>query len=150
MALAGSNAGMRLIAQCSLLKRGDEARLREFLRSGYTEAALQQSPAAQRLADLQAAQARYGSLKPTQVLALEKHRALVLLQAQQGGDLPALRADGRGGLSPPHHRIQSAGDGGGNKMRAIAYVIFQRQITLAVMATGFGGRWADAFSRRPI
>ena len=46
MALAGSNAGMRLIAQCSLLKRGDEARLREFLRSGYTEAALQQSPAA--------------------------------------------------------------------------------------------------------
>ena len=85
MALAGSNAGMRLIAQCSLLKRGDDARLREFLRSGYTEAALQQSPAAQRLADLQAAQARYGSLKPTQVLALEKHRALVLLQAQQGG-----------------------------------------------------------------
>ena len=30
---------------------------------------------------MQAAQARYGSLKPTQVLALEKHRALVLLQA---------------------------------------------------------------------
>ncbi len=35
-------------------------------------------------------------------------------------------------------------------MRAIAYVIFQRQITLAVMVTGFRGRWADAFSRRPI
>ena len=84
MALAGSNAGMRLIAQCSLLKRGDETRLRDFLRSGYTEAALQQSPAAQRLADLQAAQARYGSLKPTQVLALEKHRALVMMRAQCG------------------------------------------------------------------
>ena len=31
---------------------------------------------------MQAAQARYGILKLTQVLALEKHRALVLLQAQ--------------------------------------------------------------------
>ena len=75
---------MRLIAQCSLLNRGDAARLRDFLRNGYTEAALQHCPAAQRLADLQAAQARYGQLKPTQVLALEKHRALVLMQAQCG------------------------------------------------------------------
>ena len=82
--LAGSNAGMRLIAQCSLLKRGDEMRLREFLRSGYTEAALQHCPAAQRLEALQTAQAQYGSLKPTQVLALEKHRALVLMRAQCG------------------------------------------------------------------
>ena len=82
--LAGSNAGMRLIAQYSLLNRGDAARLREFLRSGYTEAALQEQCATARLAALQQAQAQYGRLKPTQVLALEKHRALVLMQAQCG------------------------------------------------------------------
>lgn len=80
--LGGSNAGMRLIAQCGLLKRGDEARLIEFLRSGYTEAALRESPATERLAALQADQARHGPLKPTQVLALEKHHALVLMQAR--------------------------------------------------------------------
>ena len=80
--LAGSNAGMRLIAQCGLLKRGDDARLREFMRTGYTEAALQCCAADERLAALQADQARYGPLKPRQVLALEKHHALVLMQAQ--------------------------------------------------------------------
>lgn len=82
--LAGSNAGMRLIAQCGLLKRGDDARLAEFLRTGYTEAALQESPASARLAALQADQARHGPLQPRQVLALEKHHALVLMQAQVG------------------------------------------------------------------
>ncbi len=82
--LAGSNAGMRLVAQCGLLKRGDEARLQDFMRSGYTEAALQESPATERLAALQADQARYGPLKPMQVLALEKHHALVLMQAGVG------------------------------------------------------------------
>ncbi len=80
--LGGSNAGMRLIAQCGLLKRGDEVRLMDFVSTGYTEAALQESPAPVRLAALQADQARYGSLKPMQVLALEKHHALVLMQAQ--------------------------------------------------------------------
>ena len=80
--LGGSNAGMRLIAQCGLLKRGDEGRLGEFLRAGYTEAALQESPATERLATLRADHDRYGPLKPRQVLALEKHHALVLMQAQ--------------------------------------------------------------------
>ena len=83
--LAGSNAGMRLIAQCGLLKRGDDARLREFLRTGYTEAALQCCAVDERLAALQADQARYGPLQPRQVLALEKHHALVLMQAQGNG-----------------------------------------------------------------
>ncbi len=82
--LAGSNAGLRLIAQCSLLKRGDDTRLRNFLRTGYTEAALREQSAAQRLAALQAVQARYGPLKPRQALALEQHHALVLMQAGQG------------------------------------------------------------------
>lgn len=84
--LAGSNAGMRLVAQCGLLKRGDVARLKDFMRRGYTEAALQDCAADERLAALQADQARYGPLKPMQVLALEKHHALVLMQGQ-GGDV---------------------------------------------------------------
>ena len=83
--LAGSNAGMRLVAQCGLLKRGDGARLRDFMRSGYTEAALRDCAADERLAALQADQALHGPLKPMQVLALEKHRALLLMQAQGSG-----------------------------------------------------------------
>ena len=83
--LAGSNAGMRLVAQCGLLKRGDEARLKDFIRTGYTEAALQNCAADERLAALWSDQALYGPLKPMQVLALEKHHALVLMQAQGSG-----------------------------------------------------------------
>ena len=83
--LAGSNAGMRLVAQCGLLKRGDMARLKDFVRTGYTEAALQECAADERLAALQADQARYGPLKPMQVLALEKHHALVLMQGRGDG-----------------------------------------------------------------
>jgi len=83
--LVGSNAGMRLVAQCGLLKRGDEARLQDFMRTGYTEAALRDCAADERLAALQADQACYGPLKPMQVLALEKHHALVLMQAGVGG-----------------------------------------------------------------
>lgn len=83
--LAGSNAGMRLIAQCGLLKRGDDERLREFMRAGYTEAALQCCAADERLAALQADRARHGPLQPRQVLALEKHHALVLMQATCSG-----------------------------------------------------------------
>ena len=82
-ALARSHAGLRLIAQCSLLRRGDEARLAEFAHTGYTEAALQRCSARERMAALQADEMRYGPLRPAQVLALEPHRALLLLQARQ-------------------------------------------------------------------
>ena len=115
MALAGSNAGMRLIAQCSLLKRGDEARLRDFLRSGYTRRRCSRvrGAAPGRLAGgagpLRQSEADAGAG------AGEAPRAGAAAGAA-GRRLPALRADGRGGLSPPHHRIQSAGDGGGKVM----------------------------------
>ncbi|MAS32397.1 MAG: hypothetical protein CL610_00225 [Anaerolineaceae bacterium] len=78
-ALVTSNAGMRLIAQQTLLNRGDADRLRHFIRESYTPDALETQSVDDRLADLQ----QTGKQRVFQVLAVDKHQALVLMQAQR-------------------------------------------------------------------
>jgi len=82
-ALVTSNAGMRLIAQQTLLNRGDFERLRGFVTESYAAAALEARSAEARLADLQAALAQSGRLRIYQVLAVDKHRVIALMQGQR-------------------------------------------------------------------
>lgn len=86
-ALKTSNAGMRLIAQQTLLNRGDPDRLRTFIGESYTAAALEHESVEDRLQSLQAAQAQTGRLKVMQVLATDKHHVVVLMQAQSDGSM---------------------------------------------------------------
>ncbi len=74
-----SNAGMRLIAQQTLLNNGDAERLRVFITDSYAASALESQPVVSRLADLQA----LGKLRVFQVLAADKHRVVLLMQAQR-------------------------------------------------------------------
>jgi hypothetical protein len=78
-ALVTSQAGMRLIAQQKLLNNGDAERLRVFISESYAESALEAQPVEARLAELQA----IGRLRVFQVLAADKHRVVVLMQAQR-------------------------------------------------------------------
>lgn len=70
---------MRLIAQQTLLNGGDAERLRLFISDSYAASALEAQPAESWLNELQAA----GRLRVFQVLAADKHRAVVLMQAQR-------------------------------------------------------------------
>jgi hypothetical protein len=74
-----SNAGMRLIAQQTLLNNGDAQRLRVFITDSYAPSVLETQPVESLLTDLQA----LGKLRVFQVLASDKHRVVVLMQAQQ-------------------------------------------------------------------
>lgn len=81
--LVTSNAGMRLIAQQTLLNTGDAERLRGFITDSYAATALETQSIEARLGELQA----LGKLRVFQVLAADKHRVVVLMQAQQDESL---------------------------------------------------------------
>lgn len=83
-ALARSNAGMRLIAQLTLFNKNEFDRLLHFIAQGYDDAALAAQSAADRQAALRQLQTDAGRLRVYQVLAVDKHRVAVLLQAQAG------------------------------------------------------------------
>lgn len=78
-ALVASQAGMRLIAQQTLLNAGDGERVRTFIADHYAAPALEAQDTEARLADLLA----LGRLRVHQVLATDKHRVVVLMQAQR-------------------------------------------------------------------
>lgn len=77
--LVTSQAGMRLIAQQTLLNAGDAERMRTFIADNYSASALESQSTESRLAELQA----LGKLRVFQVLAADKHRVIVLMQAQR-------------------------------------------------------------------
>ena len=80
--LARSNAGMRLVAQMTFFNKAEFDRLQGFITESYTEQALTDQPAADRLSELQALRQSAGKLRVYQVLAIDKHKAVVLMQAQ--------------------------------------------------------------------
>ena len=84
-ALVTSQAGMRLVAILTLFNKGDFARLRQYLREHYTEAALEESPAAARLAELRLLKSSEGRHRFRQVVGVEKHRVVALTDSEQGG-----------------------------------------------------------------
>ncbi len=81
-ALARSNAGMRLVAQMTFLNKAEFERLQGFINESYTEQALNEQPAEARLATLQDVYQTVGKLRVYKVVAAEKHKAVVLMQAQ--------------------------------------------------------------------
>lgn len=82
-ALKSSSAGMRFIAQMTLQNNGDDARLREFFAASYTSSLLEQSSADERVRSAVDWRGAAGKLRVFQVVATDKHRVIVLLQAQQ-------------------------------------------------------------------
>ncbi len=81
-ALKLSNAGMRLIAQTTILNSGDTRRLHDFIANNYAPKALEQQAVGERVESAQEAFAQTGKLKIFQVLATDKHRVIVIMQAQ--------------------------------------------------------------------
>ncbi len=84
-ALKLSNAGMRLIAQTTILNSGDTNRLRDFIVNNYTPGALEEQAPDARVQAYQASFEQTGKLRVFQVLATDKHRVIVLMQAQADG-----------------------------------------------------------------
>ncbi len=84
-ALKGSSAGMRLIAQMTIFNQGDFARLRTYIADNYDDSALTEIPASVRLAELKATFRVAGRLRAQQVIAIDKHRAVVMMQSEKGG-----------------------------------------------------------------
>jgi hypothetical protein len=84
-ALVTSQAGMRLVAVLTLLNKSDFARLRQYLREHYTVAALEENPAAARLAELRLLRAEEGRQRFRQVVGVEKHRIVALTDSEHGG-----------------------------------------------------------------
>lgn len=84
-ALVTSQAGMRLVAILTLFNRGDFSRLRQYLREHYAEAALEEHPAVSRLAEMRLLRAGGGRQKLRQVVGVEKHRVIALMDGEQGG-----------------------------------------------------------------
>lgn len=80
--LARSNAGMRLVAQMTFFNKAEFDRLQGFITESYTEQALTDQSVTDRLAELQALRQSAGKLRVYQVLAIDKHKAVVLMQAQ--------------------------------------------------------------------
>lgn len=84
--LKRSNAGMRLIAQITLYNRGDIQRLEEFIMQGYSESLLDSEVVPARAAAQRELLEAVGKLRVYQVLAVDKHQVMVLLQPQQSDD----------------------------------------------------------------
>ncbi len=86
-ALVTSNAGMRLIAQQTLLNRGDFERLRDFITESYAPPALAMQSDEARLNDLRTLAAEAGKLRVYQVIGTDKHRVIVLLEGERASAL---------------------------------------------------------------
>mgnify|MGYP000603709952 CR=1 FL=1 len=84
-ALVTSQAGMRLVAMLTLFNKGEFTRLRHYLREHFTEAALEESAAAARLAELRLLRANAGRQRLRQVVGVEKHRVIALMDTESGG-----------------------------------------------------------------
>jgi hypothetical protein len=75
---------MRLIAQTTLFNRGDFERLRSYITDNYAESALETAPVKARLAEFKALYRIAGKMRIERVVAVDKHTALVILEAERG------------------------------------------------------------------
>lgn len=82
--LVPSNAGMRLIALTTLFNKGDFGRLRTYIQDNYAPSLLESAPVAAHLAELKAMYRIAGKLRVGQVIAVDKHAALVVMQSERG------------------------------------------------------------------
>lgn len=87
IALTGSQAGMRFIAQMKLYNDGDNQRLLTFLSESYSETLLAEQDVHARLAALAAQRASIGRQKVKQVLATGKHQVSIVTTAEHAAQL---------------------------------------------------------------
>ncbi len=82
--LIPSNAGMRVIAITRLLNQGDLGRLRQYIDDNYAPEALEMIGAKFRLIEFKSIQRLAGRLRIDRALAIDKHRALLVLESEKG------------------------------------------------------------------
>jgi hypothetical protein len=87
--LVPSNAGMRLIALLTLYNKGEPERLRHYLEQYFATAALEYAPVKTRLAELKAMFRMVGKLRVNQVVAVDKHQVLAVLESEKGNTFMA-------------------------------------------------------------
>jgi beta-phosphoglucomutase-like phosphatase (HAD superfamily) len=83
IALSGSQAGMRFIAQMKLYNDQNLERLQAFIADSYADALLQDHSAQDRLAECVQMLAQLGRQKVHQVLASGKHQVSVVMLAEK-------------------------------------------------------------------
>lgn len=86
-ALQQSQAGMRFIAQMSIYNSGDFRRLRTFIREGYHDSALGTESLAERIAVFRQMHAALGRLRVRQLIAVDKHHVVILVEAEKSDGL---------------------------------------------------------------
>ncbi len=82
--LVPSNAGMRLIAQLSILNKGDFNRLRDYITENYAPEALEFASAKARLVEFKAVYKMSGKMRIDRIIAVDKHQALVVVESEHG------------------------------------------------------------------
>ncbi len=93
-ALAGSAAGMRLIALLTIYNGGDAARLQQYFSESLHAELQSQSSAADRALSLLALRSMVGKLRVRQVIGAAKEHVIVMLASEAGADvLVELRVD---------------------------------------------------------
>ena len=87
LALRKSQAGMRFIAQMTIYNSENTERLRQFIADSYHDTLLEQADTETRLQDLQQTLEQVGKLKVKQVMAVNEHQAIVIMEAQKSDGL---------------------------------------------------------------
>lgn len=87
IALQKSQAGMRLIAQITIYNSGDFRRLRTFIHESYHENALEAESLAERIAVFRQMHAALGRIRIRQLLAIDPHHVIVLVEAEKADGL---------------------------------------------------------------
>ncbi|MFQ3646052.1 MAG: hypothetical protein SNJ54_08935 [Anaerolineae bacterium] len=86
-ALSGSQAGMRFIALMKLYNDGHLPRLQQFIQESFAEPLLSEQDASARTAEWAARREAIGRHKVKQALAVGKHHAAVIVEAEHSDAL---------------------------------------------------------------
>lgn len=84
IALRASQAGMRFIAQTHIYNSGNWQRLAQFISDSYSDALLEEQPAAGRLQMFQTTQEKIGRLKVKQVVGTHEERVVIVVETETG------------------------------------------------------------------
>ncbi|MCY3832572.1 MAG: hypothetical protein OXG85_06115 [Chloroflexi bacterium] len=98
--IGASKAGRRFIAQMRLYNEGDFWKLRGYLRAGYYDLALLESPVERRLLDLKATRRLHGRLKVDHVEVTDDYGIQLLMSGEKNGSRLRLKMNVNG--SYPH------------------------------------------------
>jgi len=87
LALRGSQAGMRFIAQMHIYNMDNADRLETFIQDSYHDDQLAQQSVTDRLADLRTMYENVGKVRVKQVMAAGEHHVIVIIETEKGEQL---------------------------------------------------------------